>query len=171
MDVKRYRDENGLISFSLPATDGTTGDGWIARLTAKGIFVGDRARSLLLSDAFEPTSGRIYQISILRGEIFKKYGRVTKKIRDKASSLGLSSLTMEMACLIREMFTDEEIRAMDLSWIVCMHEPIKDYSGGSKLLLFVSGTDVNCLSVGYGESDGNQDERSGFAFGNRRIRA
>ncbi|MEK7192403.1 MAG: hypothetical protein AAB646_02735, partial [Patescibacteria group bacterium] len=40
----------------------------------------------------------------------------------------------ELACLIREKFTDKEIEKMGLIWIVAMHEPINDYDGDPFLL-------------------------------------
>ena len=138
----RWHEQDGVIYFSV-TSDGTTGEAWIKRLEDKGFRIGDYAKSLLRSPNFKPTKGVTYEIAILKGMIFEDNGRITKKIRSEADKRKLTKPNAEVACLIRENFSDEEIEAMGLWWIVIMHEPIKDSDGGADLL-GVSRRDDGC---------------------------
>jgi len=161
--IRNWREENNVIYFSV-TSDGTTGEQWIARLESKGYHVSDYAKSLLRSKDFQPTSGVTTEIAVLKGMIFKDADRVTKKIRKNAEDRKFSTPNAEVACLIREMFTDEEIKAMGLSWIVIMHEPIKDSGGGLRLLRTGRRSDGGWLSARYGRSANQWDSGNGFAF-------
>jgi len=131
--IHAWREQDGVIYFSV-TSDGTTGPQWIERLEKKGFRIGNYAKSVLRSDDFKPTSGVTTEIAVLKVMLFKDNDRVTSKIRAEASRRGLIKPNAEVTCLIREMFTDKEIEAMGLWWIVTMHEPIKD-SVGDPLLL------------------------------------
>jgi hypothetical protein len=133
--ISRWQEENCVITFTLPPTDGTTGEQWITRTESKGNRVGDYAKQLLLSKGFKPTTGVIYTVKVLKGELFSDSDRITSKIRAEAKKRKLQTPNAEMACLIRENFSDEELKEMGLWWIVVMHEPIKDSDGVLKLLL------------------------------------
>lgn len=158
-----WREENGVIYFKV-TSDGTTGEQWIARLANKGYRVGDYAKSLLRSPKFKPTSGVTTEIAVLKGSIFTDEKRITKNIRAEAAKRKLSTPSAEVACLIREMFTDEEIKAMGLSWIVTMHNPIKDSDGDSTLLGTGRNGGDGWLSTYCGSSGGRWDVGYGFAF-------
>jgi len=121
-----------VITFSV-TSDCTTGKEWIARLKAKGFCVGDYAESVLLSKSFKPTSDT-YEIAVLKGEIFSDRDRTTKNIHEEAKNRKFTVPNVEIACLIREKFSDKELEAMGLYWIITMHEPIRD-SGGDYVLL------------------------------------
>ncbi|MEK7606749.1 MAG: hypothetical protein AAB444_00935, partial [Patescibacteria group bacterium] len=70
----------------------------------------------------------------------------------------------ELACLIREKFTDKEIEQMGLRYIVAMHEPIND-SGGVPSLLSASRDDVGrSLNAYYRLPDDWWYRGSGCAF-------
>ncbi|MFA5000824.1 MAG: hypothetical protein WC531_01170 [Candidatus Paceibacterota bacterium] len=51
-----------------------------------------------------------------------------------AEGRGWTKPNAEVACLIRKNFSNEEIEAMGLTWIITMHEPIKDSDGFPNLL-------------------------------------
>jgi len=133
-DSQRWREEAGVIYFEV-TSDGTTGEQWIDRLTRKDFRVGDYAKSVLRSPDFKPTSGVTYRIAVLKGTLFTDSNRITSEIRAEADRRKLSKPNPEVACLVREMFSDKELRDMGLWWIVVFHEPIKD-SGGLPSLLF-----------------------------------
>src|SRR3989344_4768565 len=121
--TRNWREQDGIIYFSVPS-DGTTGPDWITRLESKGFRVGDFAKSLLNSSDFKPTNGVTIEIAILKGMLFEDHSRITKNIRAEANRRNLITPNAEVACLIREMFTDEEIEAVGHWGIVTMHEPI-----------------------------------------------
>jgi hypothetical protein len=91
--------------------------------------VGDYAKQILLSPDFQSTSGVTTEVAVLKGTFFKDNNRITREIRVGGDKRGLSKPNPEVACLIREKFTDEEIKAMGLCWIVVRHEPIEESDG------------------------------------------
>lgn len=135
----RWREQDGIIYFSV-TSDGTTGEEWIKRLESKDFKPTDYAKSLLRSmrsPGFTPTDGVTTEIAVLKGMLFKDDKRTTKKIRAEADKRKLTKPNAEVVCLIREKFSDKELKAMGLKAIVAMHEPIKD-SIGHSYLLYVS---------------------------------
>lgn len=160
---KSWRENDGVIYFTV-TSDGATGAEWIARLEKKGFRVGDYAKQVLLSKDFKPTTGVTTEVAVLKGMLFEDNQRITKNIRKNAEDRKLETPNAEIACLIREKFTDEEIEAMGLIWIVAMHEPIKD-SDGDPSLLHARRDDVGrWLHACYDEPDRGWDREIGFAF-------
>ncbi|MDP1709756.1 MAG: hypothetical protein Q8L21_02630 [Candidatus Komeilibacteria bacterium] len=136
----KWREQDGVIYFSV-TSDGTTGPEWIERLESKGVKIESRVKSVLCSPDFKPTAGVTTEIAVLKGLLFADNARITRNIRAQAyagtftSGRKLFDPNAEVACLIREMFSDDEIEAMGLWWLVVMHEPIKDSDGDPNLLL------------------------------------
>src|SRR3990167_10606397 len=131
--IRNWRERDGVIHFSV-TSDGTTGEEWIKRLESKYFRVGKYAKDMLFSKNFKPTSGVTTEVVVLKGMLFKDDDRITKKIRVEADKRKLEKPNAEVACLIREAFTNEEITAMGLVWVVAMHEPIKDTNGDPSIL-------------------------------------
>lgn len=156
-------EQDGVIYLSV-TSEGTTGPEWIARLEKKGFCLSDYAKSVLYSKDFQPTGGVTYEIAILKGMLFEDSSRITKKIRLYAETKKLTKPNAEVACLIRENFSDGEIEAMGLYWIVAMHEPIKD-SGGDPRLLYADRDDSGSwLSTIYDYPGIEWHRSNGFAF-------
>ncbi len=86
------------------------------------------------------------------------------KIRVEAERCNLTEPNAEVACLIREKFSDKEIKEMGLEYIVTMHEPIKDADG----ILSLLGADRFVVGRGLRASNGGPDDgwdrEDGFAF-------
>ncbi len=97
------------VSYLSVTSDGTTGEDWIKRLEGNGFRVGDYAKQVLRSPDFKPTSGVTTEVAVLRGCLFEDNDRITKKIRAEADKRKLTKPNAELACLIREKFTDKEI--------------------------------------------------------------
>ena len=162
--VRSWREENGVISLGSVTSDGTTGLGWIERLEKKGFKLCDYSKSILLSPDFKPTNGITTEIAVLKGEMFSDKNRFTKNIRAEADKRNLVKPNAEVACLIREKFTDKEIEAMGLLYIVAMHEPIKDSDGDLHLLDADRFDDGSWLDTYCGGPGGRWYRESGFAF-------
>ncbi len=96
--------------------------------------------------------------------LFEDNDRITKKIRTEAANRKLETPNAEIACLIRELFTDKEIKAMGLTWIVAMHELIKDSDGDPDLLFANRLDDGRWLRAAYDEPDRGWNRGNGFAF-------
>lgn len=156
-------EEDGIIRFSV-TSDGTIGREWVWRLAGKGFRVGGFARQVLNSSDFRSTSGVTTEVAVLKGLLFDGPSRITKKIRLDAERRKLSNPNAEIACLIRERFTDAEIEAMGLQYIVVMHEPIADLRGDPRLLDARACEDGQRLGVCRGGQKRAWDHRNGFAF-------
>lgn len=161
-------DAEGVIHFTL-TSGGLTGEQWIARLESLGRRVSEYAKSVLRSSAFRPTTSVITAISVIPGLFWKTDAeRTTHNIRAEGIKRGWKQgldLNPEVACLIREKFSDEELKAMGLWAIVAMHEPICD-SGDRPCLLSAGRADGGSwLHAYYGNLDGRWDAGCGFAFG------
>lgn len=132
-DNQRWREQDGVIYFSVKS-NGMTGPRWIEHFEKRGVQLSKWAKDVLLSPDFKPTNGVTTEIAVLKGVLFEDNDRVTLKIRAEANKRKLVKPEAELGCLIRDMFTDEEIEAMGLVWIVAFHEPIKDSDGDPDLL-------------------------------------
>ena len=161
--ARRWREEDGVIYFTV-TSDGTTGPDWITRLEKQGFRIGSYVKRVLLSSAFEPTNGVATKIAVLKGEFFEAGDRVTENIRAAATRSGFVPPSAEAACLIREMFTDKEIEAMGLWWIVIMHEPINDSDGVPSLLGAGRGGVGRGLDARFGDPGRRWGCGGGFAF-------
>jgi hypothetical protein len=161
--------EDGVIYITI-TSDGTTGPEWVKRLEGKGFDVRDSAKRVLDSEDFKPTNDVTIEIAILKGMLFKDDNRITKNIRAEADKRKLIKPNAEAACLIREKFTDEEIKAMGLRCIVVMHESFKGNGGYTYLLCADSSARDNGLVACIDENNDEtirdewwQDD-DGFAF-------
>jgi hypothetical protein len=161
--IRSWREEDGVIYFSV-TSDGTTGEDWIKRLSANGFRIGDYAKQVLRCQDFKPTSGVTTEVAVLKGMLFEDSNRITKKIRAEADKRKLSKPNAELTCLIREKFTDKEIEAMGLIWIVAMHEPINDSDGDPSLLSAHRSGDGRWLNAFSGRPGFRWSRGNGFAF-------
>ncbi len=130
---KDWHEKDGIVYLSV-TSDGTTGEHWIRRLEENSFRVGDYAKQVLLHPAFSPTKNLTTEVAVLRGLLFADNDRCTAKIRAEAEKRNLSKPNAEIACLIRDKFSDLEIEGMGLQYIVAMHEPINDSGGLPRLL-------------------------------------
>lgn len=162
--VSRWQERDGVIYFTLPLTDGTTGPEWIARLEKKKYNVGSYAKQMLLSPDFKPTTGVINEIAVLKGMLFQDNKRITKNIRAEAKQRVLTIPNAEVACLIRDTFTDDELEKMGLMWIITMHEPINDSGGDPDLLGARRRGDGRYLDAYCDGPDDRWIRDGGFAF-------
>jgi hypothetical protein len=161
--TRRWREQDGVIYLSV-TSNGTTGPQWIERLEKKNFRPSRWAKDVLNSPNFKPTSGVTYEIAVLKGMLFEDKNRITKKIRAEAETLKLTTPNAEVACLIRENFSDEEIKAMGLIWIVAMHEPIKDSVGDLNLLYAYRYDAGRWLDAAFDNPGFEWDREGGFAF-------
>ncbi len=158
----KWTKERDLICFSVVSA-GKTGAEWFALFQAMGYRVGDCAKNILLKKLVS-TDGLEYQIAIISDA--SKVDCTTASIRRDASRRGFINPDVEIACLIREMFTDEDIKAMGFDTLVIMHDPIKDSNNDLSLLYVCSD---NWLDVSRGCPDyswGWDHKIHGFVFVN-----
>lgn len=158
-----WTEKDGIIYFDV-TSDGTTGEDWISRLEGQGKRVGDYAKSVLRSSDFKSTKGVKSRMAVMKGELFSESDRLTRKIRAEAERRKFATPNAEVACLIREKFSDDDIEAMGLWWIVVFHEPIEDSVGGPGLLGAIRDDDGRWLIAFCDYPDNYWDRSDGFAF-------
>lgn len=156
-------ESDGVIYFTV-TSDGKSGPEWIAHLEKKGDRVGDYAKKLLYHRNSRFTNGVTYQVAVIKGMVYNDRDRTTKNIRKDADSRKLSKPNAEIACLIRDKFTDAEIVTMGIEAIIAMHEPIKDSDGYLRLLGAGRDQSVRWLDSYYARPDFQWSPRNGFAF-------
>ncbi|OHA59582.1 MAG: hypothetical protein A2589_01840 [Candidatus Vogelbacteria bacterium RIFOXYD1_FULL_46_19] len=111
-----------------------------------------------------PTNGVTYNIVVRPGKKISDSDRITKKIRAAADKKGWLKPHWEVACLIRDTFTDEQLEQMGLWYIVTMHEPIKDSGGVPYLLDSCRSVDGRWLGANCVRPGASWGDRGGFAF-------
>jgi hypothetical protein len=162
MANKEWTEKNGVIRFSV-TSDGTTGKKWIPRLEGHGFFLTNYAKSALRSRNFHRTNGVTTDIAVLKGELFVDDDRVATAIRAEAKQRNLQTPNVEVACLIRENFSDEDLEAMGLCWVITMHKPIKT-DGDPRLLSVGRVGSGGMLSAFDSDPGSGWLQWSGFAF-------
>jgi hypothetical protein len=157
-------DDEGNIHFTL-TSNGFTREQWKQHLERRHWRISDNARKVLRRATKAPTNGVTYNIVIRPGKKIDDSDRITKKIRAAADKKGWVKPHWEVACLIRDTFTDEQLEQMGLWYIVTMHEPIKDSVGGAPLLLdSIRRVDGRWLDAHYDRPGGLWHDCGGFAF-------
>ncbi len=161
--LSSWYEKDNVIYFTL-ISNGMTGEEWIKYFDGKGIKIGDYAKRLLLSDEFRTSKkGTVYQIAVIKGDFFSDDTRITSKIRLEGDRRKYTKPNAEVACLIRDLFTNEEIKKMGLYWIVAMHEPI-NAGGHPHLLSAGAGGSGPWLNAYGGRPDRRWYRKDGFAL-------
>ncbi len=144
--------------------DGTTGEQWIKRLYNKPINISSGATELLLSEDFKVTTGFVCTIAILKGSMFDRDSRINRKIRKEAAKRKLITPTPELACLIGETLSNNELKTMGLDLLVVCHNPIKLSNGGSYLLCVARTPTLPRLCTDGGDPYDGWAKDCGFIF-------
>ena len=126
-------DYEGNIHFTL-TSNGFTREQWEQHLERRGWRIGDLARITLLLASEVPTNGVLYNIVVCPGKEISKSNRTTKKICATAVKKGWDKPHWEVACLIRDKFSGEQLKQMGLEYIITMHKPINVSGRGLSLL-------------------------------------
>lgn len=113
-----------LIHLGGMVSDGTTGEEWIRRLRDGGKEVHPDAEEVLLSPDFVPTTGVKYDAFSIRGISLGDHSFPAEVVYKTALILKLGLPPAELACLIRDGFPDDELKEMNLCFLVVPHEPI-----------------------------------------------
>jgi len=177
--IKNYwEDKKNKVYRLSVVSGGTTGPEWIERLEKKNFKIEPEARMALLSSNFKPTKNVTREIVILKKDFFCKgeKRKVTNKdVILQATNKKLIIPHIEVACLIRELLSDKDLKKMNLLSIVIMHNPVcinvESLPKNFPIILAASRHNQgNLLNSFSGETDNNSfvenywDAQSGFAF-------
>ena len=128
--ARAWREEEDGVIYILLTSNGMTGEQWINHYKSKGIKIEALAKKAILSEKFKPTKGAKIEIAILKDKLLKDKNLTVDSITALAVERHLTPLSIEAACLIRDMFTDEEFMGkMHLSLVTFMHETLHDSNG------------------------------------------
>jgi hypothetical protein len=116
----RWIERDGVIYFSV-TSDGTTGPEWIDRLEARGVEINRHDYNIFRSPDFESTSNITTKIALFK---VNKKSFPLKDAFTKAAKCGLILPGAEVACLIREAFSNEKFKMMSIYRVIVMHNPI-----------------------------------------------
>lgn len=155
---------NGIINIPELVSDGTTGPEWVTRLEAKGFWISELAKSMLLSEDFKPTNRTVYKPIGIKATAFDDSKRLTKNIRSYANRSKWQAPNAELACLLRESCSDEQLEAMGLWYLITMHETIDDADGNPSLLGAHRHSGGQWLYGDYGGPDDEWLDDGAFVF-------
>ncbi len=114
-------------------SNGLTGQGWVNKFETEGRELSEEVKKILTSQAFVPTKGVIYKLVIIRGKTFEYGGRTVSTVREYAYSKGFFKARLEIACLFRDLLSDEKMREMRLYSLVVVSTHAKKKN--TKLLM------------------------------------
>jgi len=154
---------DGNIHFTV-TSNGMTREQWECHLESRGFRLSGWARNVLRCASDASTNGVAYHIVVRPGSKVAFLDCITKKIRVRATEKGWKIPHWEVACLIRDTFSDEQLEKMGLWWIATMHEPIIDSDGVPRLLYSSRDDGGRWLYAYYGRPDGRWSGSGGFAF-------
>jgi len=163
---RRWREQNGVIYFSVES-DRATGTEWIERFKRRGLELKGYVRDVLRSRDFRHASSEVTNVVVFRRDFFQYNEEHLQEIRALASERKLIAPNAEVACLIREQFSDEEIEEMGLAFVIVMHEPFVDFLGRPNILTVgsrFSTHDSRLLEAGDYEQKDLLGVQCGFAF-------
>lgn len=163
---QKWQKENNAIYFSVQS-DGTTGPKWIDRLREQGKGVTENAKALLMSRKFKATKNIKKDLVILffddidckNSNIYEYRYIYANKSRHK-----LERADAETACLIRELFSDKEIKKMGFSLIIVPHDKIRDKTNERVTFQISSSGFGNWLDVHRTDSNNGYYNSFGFVF-------
>jgi len=170
--TKWKKDEDGNIRFTL-TSNGFTKYQWEDYLKRYAWHIGGRAERMLLNYASEsPTNGVVYNVVVYPSKNYDHRAKsiMMEQIRAVAKKYNWGKPHWEVACLIRNAFSDIQFEQMGIKTIVIMHEPFRMVDAG-----FPDGdpTVFSCHGGGAGRwlfdySDPfpgqERDDSKGFAF-------
>jgi len=120
-------EKDNIIYFTL-VSNGRSGINWVKYFESDGrIKFENGSEKLLWSEDFRPNKGgSLYNIAVIKGNLFSDDKRTLPMIIERADELMFGEPNIEVSCLISNAFTGGEIEdIMGLRGIVVMHEPLK----------------------------------------------
>lgn len=122
---------------------GLTGEEWVTRLEAGGHKMSDWTHDTLMQPDYDQNhrleAGKEYKVTLVFGkEISKDQERKNSNLKEFAcreiGDQSVKGLKGELALLIREKFSNAELKAMDIYYIAVLHEPIVGSSDNVNVL-------------------------------------
>lgn len=170
---RSWTEEDGIIRFDV-FTTGTLARPWTERFKHQGYHLSKRCKTVLGLRDVVPDVGRVcMKIMVVKGTRISNDDEVyTPELIEYASAKNWIRPRAEVACLIRDMFSNKQISEMGLDMIVPLHHQIQ-VPDSDPALLYVTTHKVRDQSrkMGVGASSSKHEtlfgwstQRTGFAF-------
>lgn len=147
-------------------TTGLTGKQWLARMEKGKYQVSSYAKDILLSKEFDAANLKkdiSQEIVIVKASDVGQYS-TTQQIKDYAKSKGYGMPTPELALLVRETISDEEMKELGVWYVAVLHDPIKDSDGDPDVLDSDRRDGGRWLDAYWGNPGAQWDDDGSFAF-------
>lgn len=155
-------DDEGNFHFTV-TSNGMTPEEWEQHFERR-TGLDNLTHTVLRSASETPTNGVVYHIVVCPCRKMFDFDRLTRKIRAAAEEKGWQKPHWEVACLICDMFTKQQLEQMRLRSITAMHEAIEVFDNSQRLLCLYGEGSCSGLSSVYGKPDGEWHSESGCAF-------
>lgn len=159
-------DEDGNLHFTV-TSNGFTVEQWKSHFSLTRIVPFHTENVLFHGRGYSaPTNGVTYHIVVCPGVKWSANDRTVENIRAYGDEKKWEAPHWEVALLIHDIFTNEQLKRMGFSYIATIHEPIR-FGANNNLYLF--GSDMSksgddyFLNVGPGGPECWEDN-GGFAF-------
>ena len=126
---KKWTNENGTICFTV-SSKGKTGSYWSKYYKKSST----QAHEILNSIFFKPYNKRIYNVQIIQGDFLNNGLSTISQVKEEGLRKGLVLPPLELACIIRKNFSQDELAQMGLMWVITMHEPVDTQDFGPRVL-------------------------------------
>jgi len=111
--------EKGHLMYINLTSPGISGLEWIDKFKTKGINLDPQVKAILRSKKFVPTNN-IYELVIIRGSHFDYRERTIANVREFAYSSGFFKVTLEVACILRYLLSDDKAKENFLHSLVAV---------------------------------------------------
>ncbi|MES2060096.1 MAG: hypothetical protein V4438_03635 [Patescibacteria group bacterium] len=132
-------DEEGNTHFAV-TSNGMHPAKWGPYLRQLGIDVPDEVCNLLLRGGDPSLTGVVFNVVVVPGGKLSQRDRLAWKLRERAALKGWGIPAWDVACLISERYSTEQIKQMGIKFIATMHAPINGVIRREELHLFASHT-------------------------------
>jgi hypothetical protein len=117
------QEKDNIMYFSLPATEGMTGQEWIDHLVSKGFNVDIPTKKIILEN-LEPTMGTTVKVALITPQTILGSRYIESACRHAVLN-HFTRLSLEHACQLRDLVSATQLREMGLDAITILFEDIK----------------------------------------------
>lgn len=125
--ILKFEQKDGILYVTLPATEGWTSQQWIDYFRSNGIKV-DQGAEKILSEDLKPTTDIVTKVAIVTSKAVKNPNDYTfERAFETAIANRLGELTLENACQLRKLLSEEQLAEFSLQAITLAFPNIKTH--------------------------------------------
>lgn len=112
-----FTEKDDMIYVNI-VSNGLTGQEWINKFESEGRNLSKEVKTVLNSKEFISTNGVVYNLVIVLGKHFQYGERTVSNVREFAYSKGFYKTRLEVACLLRDLLSDDKMRDIFLRALI-----------------------------------------------------